>query len=104
MVISGTSQIKVVVDLDVAQQFLTKSGDLVTKIEYRQYLDSNGQIDSLKFAFGKKRNSKGNFGSKVIFVDSWAWADLGANREEIVAKINKEFDNVSRIMGGGMIN
>ena len=102
MVVNGTSEIKVSVELDVEQQFLTKSGDLVTKVEYRQYLNSNGQIDSLKFAYGKRRNSKGNFGSKVVFVDSWAWADLGVNREKIVAVFNKEFDNVSRIMGGGM--
>ena len=104
MYANGTSEIKVVVELDVYQQFLTKSGDLVTKIEYRQYQNSNGQIDSLKFAYGKRRNSKGNFGSKVVFVDSWAWVDLGASREAIVAVINKEFDNASRIMGGGMIN
>jgi hypothetical protein len=100
MIVKGTSQISVVVQLEVAKQFLTKGGDLVTELHYRQFLNSNGSIDSLKFAYGRKRNVKGNFGSKVVYVDGWQWADLGANREEIVAVFNKEFDNVSRIMGG----
>jgi hypothetical protein len=99
MVVKGDGRIDIVVDLDVVQQFLTKSGDLVTRLEYVQRLNDKGSIESYKFAHGKKRNAKGNFGSKVVYVDSWHWTDLGANREEIVAKINKEFDNVSRILG-----
>jgi hypothetical protein len=97
--VQGNGQINVVVELDVNEQFLTSRGDLVTRLEYVQNLDSRGSVESYKFAHGKKRNSKGNFGSKVVYVDSWIWADLGANREAIVAKINKEYDNVSRILG-----
>ena len=99
MIAKGDGRIDVVVDLDVEQQFLTSRGDLVTRLEYVQRLDNKGSVESYKFAHGKKRNSKGNFGSKVVYVDSWTWADLGASREVIVAKINKEYDNVTRILG-----
>ena len=99
MIAQGNGRILVVVELDATQQFLTKRGDLVTKLEYVQNLDNKGSVESYKFAYGNKRNSKGIFGSMVVYVDSWTWADLGANREEIVAKINKEYDNVTRILG-----
>jgi hypothetical protein len=99
MIAQGNGRIVVVVELDAVEQFLTKKGDLVTKLEYVQNLDNRGSVESYKFAHGKKRNSKGNFGSTVVYVDSWTWADLGASREAIVAKINKEYDNVTRILG-----
>jgi hypothetical protein len=99
MVVNGTSQISIKVELDVKQQFLTDESNLVTEIHYEQFLTNNGSIESYKVAYGKRRNAEGNFGSKLVHVGSWQWADLGANREEIVAKINKEYDNVTRIMG-----
>jgi hypothetical protein len=99
MVVNGTSHVSITVKLDVAQQFLTYNSDLVTEIHYNQFLTDNGSVESYKVAYGRKRNSKGNFGSKLVHVGSWQWSDLGASREEIVAKINKEYDNVTRILG-----